>query len=579
MSDRMVGRNPWELSPAGSGQAMHRGVAIRARARSWVELLFWVVALWMWGRSATAVVRHILGAANFSQNDWMNLDAIHFLGTFPGVEGEVFRPFTPLLFGVLHDVFRLDARGFALFFIGVNILAAVQLARLFHLVGFSWLAVTIGGLSTLISRATLEAFGFFTVQQHTVSRLLLVSAILSLLRRGAAERRSWNGLVYTGLALATHEQATMVFPLFFLCIAYRDGLTGVRTALRRRDVQAFVAVIGCYLLMHTVFLRAEGPHALGLRGITSNLAVFSAFAQQYLGDTFTGWTGLLLVAGSLYWLYVRRWQAARMMAFALGWAVTGFSLYFLALHGIPNYCFNVAEPGFGLLLGSLFDFMVRDQRTPLLLGVASVFALGHTSVAAQAEWSPRRDVSVRVMALIDEAVRESPSGLIHIIFVQDGAVNPDIAAPYLGDIGDDSDWNDHPIRSAKDRAHAVAVTYPGRRFRIWVLDKETAPYLCVRSGDAAIRVLGRDRTPVPWDFVRIPIGCGAAWQEPPPATHAAPGAPSPEFFAMARQYWQAYAAFEDAAAVQLYQALESRSATEAGTAVRRMIEAVRATRP
>jgi hypothetical protein len=534
-----------------------------------------------------------MGSANFAENDWLNLDAIHFLGTHvvDMFSSEMFRPLTPVLFGVLHELLGLDARGFALFFIAVNIAAAVQLARVFHLLGFSWLAVTMGALSTLISRISIETFAFFTQQQLTLTRLFLVSAILGLLRAGRAGARSWYWLVWAVLALCTHEQSVLMVPLFFLCIVQRDGWDGISAALRRKDVKTFLAVVGVYLVLHVLLLRAEGDHELSLLAIPHKLDVLRSFTNAYLGwdrhlrsspiGTIPDLSGTILLGAFVYWLVVQRAQALRMVAFSLAWTVVGYSLYVLALRETAGYFFNVSEPGLGLLVGALLDFMVRGSRAPLLLGVAAIFAVGQTPVTANGnpECPPPRDVSPRLMSLIDEAVREVPDGLVRVIFVGDAPVNIDVAPSYLGAIGDDFDWNDRPIRHPADRAHAVAVTYPTRRFRTWVLDEETARYLCVRPGDAAIRVTDRPPAAVQWEFARLPIGCGAAWQELPPQLGAVPTSPSQELRDIAWRYWQAYAAFDDATASRLYEELQSRSTKEPDAAATRIIEAVRATRP
>jgi hypothetical protein len=270
-----------------------------------------------------------------------------------------------------------------------------------------------------------------------------------------------------------------------------------------------------------------------------------------------------------------------MVAFSLAWTVVAFSLYFLALRETAGYFFNLSEPGLGLLVGSILAFMVQGERAPLLLRLAAIVAVVQSPVNAHGNpdcWPPR-DISPRLMRLIDEAVREVPDGLVRVIFVGDEPVNIDKPPAYLGPIGDDFDWNDRPIRYPADRAHAVAVTYPTRRFRTWILDAETARYLCVRPGDAAIRVVDRPPEHVQWDFTRLPVGCGSAWEESPPLGEESSREPSRKIREIAWRYWQAYVAFDDAAAARLAEELQLRSPPEGDVEAARIVEAVRATRP
>lgn len=561
--------------------------AIRRAARStWtlraVEAVFAVLLLARWGDAARRVLSCVAGS-HFEGDDWSNLaGGRHIAQAISRMWGtEVFRPVTPALFGFLHDVVGLQSRGFLVFFLGVNVVAAVMAARLFHRLGFTYGAGALAGMMVLISRITVESFNFFTQQQLTVARLATFGALHALLEPGEGRGRWW--LPWALLALGLHEQAVLVVPLLWLCVVYRDGVTGARVAFARRDVQELHLLVGAYVALHVIGFPAGYHHALSWRALPEKVEVFRSLTTTALYWRSLGWMhdpqrAALTLAGAL-WVVARSPRGARAALFCATWMLVGFSLYFLALNSTSGYFFNVAETGLALAVGAMLDFGVRARSQPLLLRFVFIAFALESPVAGSARTQDlcghdRMDDSPRILALVAPAARAAVGAFTPVVFVVNAPVSLDDSAvtprPYLGALCGDFDFNGRIVATDMERNLGLQVTFPGRRFRVWVLHRDDLPWACVRRGDAVIRAV--EETPRHWRYDAVPAGCGAAWSAPPPE-----GDP---LRAAAWRFWQARLAFDDVAARAAADEVERvGAAPPPGTPAARIVEAVRALRP
>jgi hypothetical protein len=263
----------------------------------------------------------------------------------------------------------------------------------------------------------------------------------------------------------------------------------------------------------------------------------------------------------------------RILGRALMFGALWWLLAYLPFFGTrtAGYHFNLSLYGLVIPMGAWFGACVSERRpialrvAAMALGMVLLFAFGGDAIRAQHADHLRQLHSPQIISLVRANLAPNDDdGLARVIFVDDTVkrhdrMNP---PPYLRDISSDQVWNqDSALQST-----AFTVTWPGRHFRVWIIDSEVLPFLCARRGDAVLRVT------VDWPLEheerysisaiepcsdgqpRLPAGLDAAHEMGDSTGSApAPREAAEERWAIlsktAKRYWLAYTGRDRAAAI------------------------------
>ena len=451
---------------------------------------------------AAGVARHAL-AMRFSHDDWEWLargrDVPALVAEQLSFRSEVFRPVPRDLFALSLALFGLRTLPLAAFFLGVHALCAWQVARLGAALGLSRWAGAFAALLVFFGRESVEAFDFFSLNQVILSRLLVVAALTALLRE---ERPPWwRWLPLTLAALGTHEQSALAAPLFLLCLVYRDGPAALRGLPRAPARRAFLAVCVGYGLLRVALLdpARQGSHALGFGALGFKAGVFvdhvAAFLHAHFGTGEAALPTLVTLAAFLFWCYRRTRRALPTLGLGAAWALVGYGPYFLAIHETSGYHFALALVGLALPAGALLDFWLFDPGLPravrlLAMPLALWVALPvwpHPPLITHKDFS----AGARVVDLLRAGLRGAPGREpVRLIFLDDEWEPRGPPPFYLVQMSGEFDFNldEHPT---DNRNGALALNFPGRDVRVWVLGPTWAPLACARPGDVVLRVAHR----------------------------------------------------------------------------------------
>ena len=510
------------------------------------------------------LARHAL-AMQFSHDDWEWLARGRHLPSLLAAQlsfrSEVFRPVPQDLFALSLALFGPRPLPLAVFFLGVHVLGGFQTVRLGVALGLSRWAGAFAALLVFFSRESAEAFDFFSLNQVILSRLLVVSVLVVLLRE---ERpRWWRWLPLTLAALGTHEQSILAAPLFLLCLVYRDGAAALRRLRRQRARLAFLAVCASYALLRGALLDTarQGSHALGFGALRFKLGVFWEHCAGFLHthfDTRDDWVlGSVLLAAVAFWCYRHPRRAPHTLALGAAWALLGYGPYFLAIRETSGYHFALALIGLALPTGALLAFWLFDPDVPLAvrgllmpLALWSVLPVGSRPPL----FLPKNlRASTQVVTLVRAALRATPPDRqpVHLVFIDDEWSGRGPPPFYLVQMSGEHDFN-HPYPTQDNRNGALAVSFPERAFRVWVMSPSLLPFLCARPADIVLRVSrpGADPRVPRYGFQRLAPCVGPL---PPGLAAGAPAAlESPDGRALVlatTDYWRAYASGDHARAL------------------------------
>jgi uncharacterized membrane protein (UPF0127 family) len=488
---------------------------------------------------------------------------------------EVFRPIPQLLFALSYRLFGLRTGPLAALFVASHLVAAYAAVRVVRSLGYSTPAAVVVALLALLDPVSAESFQFFSLNQPVLSRAFMLLALAALLERDPPTRRAW--LPWAVLGILTHEQASLLAPLWVLCLLHRDGVKKTLAQLRSRHGITVLALCLGYLALRFALRHSDPnlPHALSLRAVPQKWARvighvrgFAAFHTGFgttLGNVpLQGFLSpnrsLLHTALMFLWLVVLgAWavfspaKAARTAVTAALWTLGGYAPYFLAINESANYHFNLSLVGLALLPGAalggvwtLCEGRARPARLLIAaLGLATVLPFGrhyllHGPLGAARE----------IIELLRPRVGAAPNRVSNLIFLDDVSRRGYAGAPsYLAQMSGEFGFNrsDEPGRSSN---WALALNFPHQRIRVWVLSTAHAGYLCPRAGDVVLQVSMLPREGEHLRFTPVatcdrPGGLPVALD--PSAPEGAALAASAPWTASAaprllRQYWAAYAA-------------------------------------
>ncbi len=124
----------------------------------------------------------------------------------------------------------------------------------------------------MLDPVSAESFQFFSLNQPVLSRAFMLLALAALLERDPPTRRAW--LPWAVLGILTHEQASLLAPLWVLCLLHRDGVKKTLAQLRSRHGITVLALCLGYLALRFALRHSDPnlPHALSLRAVPQKWA-------------------------------------------------------------------------------------------------------------------------------------------------------------------------------------------------------------------------------------------------------------------------------------------------------------------
>ena len=487
---------------------------------------------------------------------------------------EVFRPIPQYLFALSYKLFGLRTVPLAALFVTTHLVAAYGAARVVRSLGYSPLTAVVVALLGLLDPVSAESFQFFSVNQPVLSRAFMLLALAGLLARDPPTRRAW--LPWAVLGILTHEQATLLAPLWVLCVLHRDGVKKTLTALRSRHGITLLALCFGYVALRFALRHSDPnlPHALSVRAVPQkwlrvigHLRTFVAFHTGY-GTALSNvpLTGFLAPnRGSLHavltgawlvvlggWAALRPAHAARTAVTATLWTLGGYAPYFLLINESSDYHFNLSLLGLALLPGAalgelwtLCEGRARPARLAIVaLGLATVLPFGRRYLQKSPLDAPRD-----ILALLRPRLRAAPDRVTNLIFLDDVSRRGYGGAPtYLAEMSGEFCFNGTD-EARGVRNWALALNFPGRRIRVWVLSTAHGPFLCPREGDLVLHVSASSDDTVALRFAPMarcarPGGLPDALD---PSTQAGAALAASTTWTssaaptLARRYWTAYA--------------------------------------
>lgn len=595
-------------------------MAVQRAARTFSPEPWVLVACGLVAAGCVAAFARFGAGMQFCLDDW------EWLGRGADVPGlirqqlrfqlEVFRPLPQHLYALSYALFGLRPGPFAALLVAGHLLAAVGAARVVRLLGFSTLTGVMAALLVLLDPVSAESLQFFSLNQPVLGRAFLLLALAGLLAHDAPRRRAW--LPWALLGICSHEQAALLAPLWVLGRLHRDGARRTLAAMNSPHGRGVLGLCLGYVALRLALRDTDPnlPHALGLRALPLKWALFvkhlhgfvafrTGFAlrlgtvpQESLLDPRRTALHLALLGGWIValgaWVALGPAKALRTASTAALWALGGYAPYFLAVNESAIYHFNLSLLGVSLLpaaaLGALWsrcEGRARPLRAPVVaLGLATVLPLGRDYLRR-----PSFDAFPQISTHLRARLRSEPDGVSHLIFLDGAAPRGPSVPAYIAQMSGEFDVNrPAPPRGAVN--WALALSFPGRNLRVWVLTPAHAPFLCLREGDLALEVHPLDLHGQRHRFVPV-APCARPGGLPPALDGATPEgaalASSTRWSASAapgrlRAYWAAYATRDLAAQRAAGDALgDDLRALDLDPAARvlatRAAEAVRATMP
>lgn len=493
---------------------------------------------------------------------------------------EVFRPVPQYLYALSYKLFGLRTGPFAALLVSAHLVAAWAAARVVRSLGYAPLTAAVVALLALLDPVSAESLQFFSLNQPVLSRAFMLLSLAALLERDPPPRRAW--LPWAVLGILTHEQATLLAPLWVLCLLHRDGLKKTLAVVRSRHGVTVLTLCFGYLALRFALRHSDPnlPHALSLRAapqkwvrLIGHLRGFVAFHTGYgsfLGNIpLVGYLsplrGSLHNAVAVAWLVVlgvwaalRPTRAARTALTSALWTLGGYAPYFLAINESANYHFNLSLVGLALLpgaaLGELWT-LCEGRARPARLAIAALGLVVVLPFGRRYLLNAPLGAARAILELLRPRVRAAPDRVTNLIFLDDVSRRGYGNAPtYLSQMSGEFSFNQ--VDEA-DGVHnwALALNFPHQRVRVWVLSTAHGPYLCPREGDLVLRVSAPANDLFALRFAPVatcdrpgglPFALDPASPEGAALAALAPWTSSPAP-ALLRRYWAAYAARDTSA--------------------------------
>jgi uncharacterized membrane protein (UPF0127 family) len=488
---------------------------------------------------------------------------------------EVFRPLPQYLYALSYKLFGLRTGPFAALLVSSHLVAAWAAARVVRSLGYTTLSAAVVALLALLDPVSAESLQFFSLNQPVLSRAFMLLSLAALLERDPPPRRAW--LPWAVLGILTHEQATLLAPLWVLCLLHRDGVTKTLAAVRTRHGATVLALCFGYLALRFALRHSDPnlPHALSLRAVPQKwarvighlrgfVAVHTGFGtapgnfprEGYLDHKLSAVHAVaagawLVVVGA--WAALRPAHAGRTALTSALWVLGGYAPYFLAINESPNYHFNLSLIGLALLPGAamgelwtLCEGRARPARLALAaLGLVTVLPFGRRYLQPGPLNAAR--------SIIDQLrprVRAAPDRVSNLIFLDDVSHRGYGGAPlYLAQMSGEFSFN-RVDQNSGERNWALALSFPHHRVRVWVLSTAHGPYLCPREDDLVLHVSAPPNDSFALRFAPVAT-CTRPGGLPPALDPTAPEGAALASLApwstsaapeLLRRYWAAYAA-------------------------------------
>lgn len=476
----------------------------------WVMVAFWaVVALWWWARFGLSI--------RYAFDDWEWLAK----GTRPwslfkeqlSFRTEVFRPVFQDLYAVSVGLWGLSPLPMAVVVMASHLAGVYATARLTRALGAGVWAGVLLGVMVLFDAVSVASMAYVSLNQVVLARALMLLALAVLLEEPTRKGR-WLSLVV--LAMATHEQAVLLLPLWWVCVVIRDGWGEKDWVLKRVEARWLGGVVLGYVALRWVLRESDPglPHALGLGAVFEKTKLFLSQARDFVGglmgvagaNTSERWVGdgkqlvkfwglgVFWCGVFLLWVALEGSRALRWILGGALWALVGYAPYFFAVNETAKYHFNVALVGlampFAVAVTRVFVGFRERGRAWSEVGAVGVVVL--TAVAVLPMGSARFmrsevDVLSRVLTVVRSRVRPGREGEWRVLFVDDVSRREwNGSTEYFEAMG--GGWDVNQVAPHDGKMWGLWLSLRGEYPRVWLLTGEHLNYVCLREGDVALRV-------------------------------------------------------------------------------------------